>query len=307
MKNFIVLSFFLLSISISSYSQTEWAPIGAKWSNEMDDWWDYRFSYETFTSVKDTLILNKQCRKIEVYTCFHDSLKHKTTIGKGYFFTYTENDKVYYSYKDTFLLLYDFSLKAGDTLVIPKLYPYWFRDSLITKYLIDTIDYVNISGKMLQRQKLHFLEDSVNKWDDDNYIDGYIIEKIGCEKYMFGFPKVMIDEYGPPHLKCYSDGEISYKYRYSANCDGFDGISESLPTEELNLFPNPAYDELFLNYSGNKPYNIEIINSLGIIMLEQNNQLLDRFSINIQNYPKGIYYLILYNDKTRLTKKFVKL
>jgi len=311
MKNFIVLSLLLLAVSISAYSQTEWAPIGAKWANEMDDWWSYRFIYETFTSVKDTLVLNKQCRKIEVYSYTNDSAANKKNSQLSYFLMFNANNKVYYVNQDTFLLLYDFSLKVGDTLVVPKIYSsgysFVISDTVKTKYVIDTIDSVSIAGKLLKRQQLHFLQDSVNEMDGNNYIDGYIIEKIGCENYMFGFPKGWIDEYWAPHLKCYSDSEISYKFRSDANCDGFDGISEEIGQDVIKLYPNPVDEELVLDFSGYKPYNIEIINSLGIKMTARYDLSTDLYIINTQNYTKGIYYLILFNDKTRLTKKFIKL
>jgi hypothetical protein len=290
----------LLTLSVTSfkaYSQTEWAPIGAKWSNEYDSWeWDPPHkTFWTFTSVKDTLVNNKQCRKI-------------IRNSNSFFLMYSENEKVYYSVNDTFWLLYDFSLKAGDTLIIPKLNRYYgeFNSTIKTKYIIDTVDSIKISGKMLKRQNLHFIEDSDNERDSHKYIDGYIIEKIGCISYMFGYQKIMFDEW-PDHLKCYQDSDIFYRVRSDFNCNGLDGISEIEKQNELQLYPNPVNDELVLNYSGTKPFNIEIVNSLGIKIMEQNNQPTDPCNINTQNYPKGIYYLILFNDKTRLCKKFVKL
>ncbi|MEZ4980975.1 MAG: hypothetical protein R2769_05185 [Saprospiraceae bacterium] len=44
------------------------------------------------------------------------------------------------------------------------------------------------------------------------------------------------------------------------------------PLEILEVFPNPTYGDLTINFSSpdNKPYNLRIFNSIGDLMLEQN-------------------------------------
>jgi hypothetical protein len=290
----IILLFIILKFNFNSKAQTDWAPIGSKWSNEMDNWWNNRFYFWTFTSVKDTLVLNKLCKKIV--------LNNSTSY---YVLMYNENEKVYYSYKDTFLLLYDFSLKTGDTLVISKLYPNEkFQDSLKTKYIIDKVDSINISGKILKRQKVHYLEDSVNGLDDNNYLDGNIIEKIGCESYLFGYPHMGEDGW-PDHLKCYQDHEISYKRYSKMNCDGLDGISEIDKLNELQLYPNPAFNKININCILRQALKMQLFNTVGQCVLEREVNNLTN-SIDISSLTKGIYILKLTSINGTLEKKIIK-
>jgi hypothetical protein len=302
MKNLSVLTFLLLAASLSSYSQTEWAPIGAKWVNEYGDIMFGEYHYLTFQSVKDTVVLSKICRKIDIYDYLNDVYYHlKDTTYKGYYLMYTDRDRVYYYNKNTFRLLYDFSLQKGDTLYAFQPPKYDTSLSLNT-YIIDSINSISISGKQLKRQYLHLINA-----EHSSYLFRYgeIIERLGFNVYMFGNKLNIQDDYGP-YLKCYTDSEISYKFRSSTNCDGFDGINEEDETKVLEIFPNPVNDELVLNYSGTKPFNIEIINCLGIKMLEQNNLSSASNSLNVKSLKPGIYLLVIKNDKTSLVKKFLK-
>jgi hypothetical protein len=168
----IFLLFFYFNSGTKAIAQTEWAPIGAKWTYQIYNMWNYIFKFETYTSTKDTLVSNKICKKIIINTLVIDSVNHTKTTLMSYKLMYGENGKVYYSFKDTFLLLYDFSLKAGDTLIIPKIYYNEFKDSLKTMYIIDSVENIIISGQTLKKQHIHIIPDSGIGWDNHRYFCG---------------------------------------------------------------------------------------------------------------------------------------
>ncbi len=72
---------------------------------------------------------------------------------------------------------------------------------------------------------------------------------------------------------------------------------------ELNIYPNPASDFLFIDLNNNAPpASIQIINSNGKIIGNYNDT-----TINIQTLPKGIYLIHLKFAKGSITQKFIKM
>ena len=73
-SNFILLTF----LSIEVFSQTpEFAPVGAKWYFSSEDpYYDY-YSYVSYESVGDTIILEKNCNIVETTSesTFYDSIR----------------------------------------------------------------------------------------------------------------------------------------------------------------------------------------------------------------------------------------
>ena len=314
-KEFLSISL-LLSLSVTSfksYSQTEWAPIGAKWCNEYGDLMTGEYFYMTMQSVKDTIIHNISCREIDVYDYYYDaSSHHKSTKYSGCFFMFIDSNKVYYFYQnDVFRLLYDFSLQKGDTLhsyqpVMSYLTPIIY-DTIVTSnsYIIDSVNIIQISGKNLKRQYLHLIYSDTSCHTCLKFYKGQIIERIGYNQFIFGEIQDHSDYYGP-YFKCYHDNEIDYKKQQSFNCDGFNSINDKNVPETIKLYPNPVANELILEYSGNIPFYFEIINNLGIRMTEQNNLTSVLTSVKVESLKPGVYYLIIKNDKTSLVKKFLK-
>ena len=110
-----------------SFSQIEFAPVGAKW------WYvlpcadlNPDCGYSTFESVNDTILLNKNAKIIK-YTVNGVVKPEATQI------MYSDSDKIYYYMNNKFYMLYDFGAKAGDTLKI-KLGPQYFTNDTIGYY-----------------------------------------------------------------------------------------------------------------------------------------------------------------------------
>jgi hypothetical protein len=300
-KIFIILTFTFCGIVRISNAQTVWAPVGAKWTYLTQDYENDEWILTFFTSAKDTLVLDKICKKIDINRLSYDINSHNQDSSyKGYYLMYSENEKVYYFFNDTFRLLYDFSLNKGDTLYSYQ--PTFDSNVALNRYVIDSINYIQITGKLIKRQYLHTIDST--QLSDNRYffLSGDILEGIGNTTYMFGETFYTFDVFGP-YLKCYSDSEISYSV---TNCDSLISINESDQSQRIQIYPNPTLDEIILNYSGHQPFDIEIINSLGVKMMEQNKLSSDMNPINVEALESGIYFLVLKGDKIRLVRKFIK-
>lgn len=83
------------------------------------------------------------------------------------------------------------------------------------------------------------------------------------------------------------------------------GIPENIPgTAGLNIYPNPATD--ILNIESNAIQQIEIFDISGKKLLSENYKTLRNISLNVLNYPKGVYFIKVYTATGRKAAKFIK-
>ena len=108
---FIILTYCISTISAQTPNQN-FAPIGSQWCYPFSDQnGNPECVYYRYLSVKDTLIQNKNCRKLDIY---EDNLY----LGAEY--VHSDSHKVYYYYDSTqtFHTLYDFTAKVDDTVEV---------------------------------------------------------------------------------------------------------------------------------------------------------------------------------------------
>ncbi len=82
-------------------------------------------------------------------------------------------------------------------------------------------------------------------------------------------------------------------------------IFPELPTDVVQVYPNPFQDEITIDVS--KASKIKIVNLIGEVVyetkeMEANSQL----RINLNELPKGIYFLNVSVGKESITKKLIK-
>lgn len=303
-KTIIIFGLFVFLVTKNN-AQTEWAPIGAKWSNERNDlWWDILY-YTTFKSVKDTLVSNKNCRKIDINEFVNNRGNHtKYSRYRGYYIMYNDSDKVFYQQNNKFWLLYDFSLKKGDTLFS---YQPIQDDTAISlnKYIIDSIKTLQISGKQLRSQYLHTIDPSFyEKQDYYFFVKGSIIERIGYTGYLFGNKIELMDSPGP-YFKCYEDNDVFYKASNKYNCDGLNDINDNNKPETIELYPNPVFDNIIIYCTIRRPLKLQVYNAVGQSVLQRElNNLIN--SIDISSLTKGIYILKITSLNGTIEKKIIK-
>ena len=92
------------------------------------------------------------------------------------------------------------------------------------------------------------------------------------------------------------------------DCNG--SIDEGLQTNnillsQLNIYPNPASEMLYIEYSGNEHYTIEIVNVTGSIIYSD-TKLLDTQTINISKFASGAYIIKIQTASGEVSVVFVK-
>lgn len=82
---------------------------------------------------------------------------------------------------------------------------------------------------------------------------------------------------------------------------------EKLINEEFTVYPNPASNEIHVNYSNSvKLQSIEIMNVNGVVVQQHKIRNAENHPIDISQLPAGIYFLKASNNTTYTVKRFVK-
>lgn len=86
-------------------------------------------------------------------------------------------------------------------------------------------------------------------------------------------------------------------------------VQEPEWAESINLFPNPADNQLFVNYffDGNLDLIAGVYNNFGQLMVTENWTAFQngQVVINVADFPKGFYFLRLSANNGQVTRKFV--
>lgn len=96
--------------------------------------------------------------------------------------------------------------------------------------------------------------------------------------------------------------EKSASIRYSPKKYG--GKKEYNNSENIRIYPNPVYDNLFVEYFTNNQVYIKIINIAGGIMYQ--NKFNDKINVDISKFGKGIYFIEIIENNVIHSKKFIK-
>ncbi len=242
-------------------------------------WWGFADTVILYNSTSyyffdgDTLFNEKIYRKVFEYNdeqhveCFFAGLIRE------------ENKKTYFvPYKvslDSLLeesILYDFTLKTGDTLKIDG-----------RNFRIEKCDTVIFNGEPRKRMILaiHY-----------SYVDT-VIETVGSFSGLLS--PLYYDNTGFRELLCYTqNNELLYKNPKYSECY-YNNLSVSImPTIEQNhfsVFPNPVDDRLTISCLNNTILRIEIFDAFGRQLYNQT----DKDKIDMSSFSKGLYLLKVYD------------
>ena len=111
-----------------------------------------------------------------------------------------------------------------------------------------------------------------------------------------------------------SENNIQVNHTVLINCSisscNPTGITETTLNNSFNLFPNPSKDKLtiYLSEQNNLKSSVSIINVLGAKLYQQNFSNQSKLTIDVSDFPSGIYFVQIANDKGKrgATKKFIK-
>jgi hypothetical protein len=233
--------------TLKAQQQPEFAPIGAEWyyTNTAVIHLDPVYNCEKYTSVKDTFLANYVCKMV-AHTRQGNYLN--TTIFRQ------EGGKIYYYFKDTFHLIYDYEATVGDTVTFAFKWGTWGwePDSLIpVKCVVKDIQVKHIDGEDLRMFSTTIVPDT-------SYIGYFYISNVNYD-YMekIGHPNVFMEEIRTSiplmnytrNLRCYTDAQISYTTDwwadYNLPCDHYGvGIKDASMQTEFLVYPNPFQDRL---------------------------------------------------------------
>jgi len=307
-----------------TYSQTEFAPIGAQWYyKDIDAILPGVFKYSgiQFTSEKDSIVEGKICRIIRGNYLKNGAIPYYEII-------YEENGIVYYYFNNQFRKIYDFTVQEGDTIDFE--FKSNMRNSryldtsiivpcIVEKISIDTID--NIAIKTFHTRVQRYEENFDFEWP----IYHTYSEKFGKTFVDFHFcfflvitNFITIPEVPYYVMNCYNDAAISYMANWwqSENkpC-GFLGTVTSIKEKEnisnpIQIFPNPAQDKLNIQFAENfntEQITIAVYDIMGKIVFEKEYLSESLISVDVQNLIAGCYFLKINNNNIVLTNKFIKL
>ncbi len=295
--NRILFLLLILGISNSSFSQN-WAPVGTKWHYK-EGFANYGdIDFIRFESVKDTLFMGKNCRKI--------IKRHQVGCLQrpNVEYMYSEDNKVYFydEYFSEFQLLYDFNADVNDfwKIKIPDINS--DVDTLVIT--VDEIDNIILNGYSLKRQFVTI--DFLNEQIQSSY-NSTIIESIGDLSYMFNFMNEFMfvcDDNFSDGINCYEDNLLGLNhFNNNTDCEFQSvGLSELQNDETLRIYPNLVYNTINLINSDKYIY-YKIYDLAGKLLKE------DSFSknINIEDISKGIYILeVVAIDLVVSRTKFIK-
>jgi hypothetical protein len=77
--------------------------------------------------------------------------------------------------------------------------------------------------------------------------------------------------------------------------------------EQINIFPNPAASEVQIELPAFfKAYHFRMMNALGEVVMERENERTSSFTIDMKNRNAGMYFIELLHDGQLYRKKIVK-
>ncbi len=220
-----------------------------------------------------------------------------------------EEKKVYYlaytPYDSTEILLYDFSLNVGDTLT------YGMQWQLNFVYDIDS---VLIGSSYRKRFQIASFEEPIYP-----YVS--VIEGIGST---FGLIAAIVTPFETgEYLICFTnDGETTVNFGdgvgidvphpadSTSHCTFYEPttVNSILKQQNINLFPNPVSDVLYIEIPSNiTKGQIKIYNSTNQLQSEYFCNPCGSNSLSIDEFTPGIYYLVFTNENESYLGKFVKL
>jgi hypothetical protein len=278
------------------------APVGAIWHYNQATIIPNVITYKTIESVSDTIIHGKNCQKlIEVERLYQD------TMSIIFHYCYSSNDSVcFYNFQaDTFFLLYNFSLSAGETMSLPQYLTINGTPLLVT---VDSI--TNIQTNNLSRRAQYV------SGGDGITVDfgGIVIEGIGNINFMFPVTESNIN--GP--LRCYADNIVGQFFNNLLfvsgwnyqNCeDIITGIIATNNNGTLEIFSNPVINNhLFIHLHASHPsmnrYQICSIDGKVISkgVLPGNTE---ETVINLDKFNHGLYFIIVFYGDRVTAEKFI--
>lgn len=314
MRTSYVLVVFLFYLHLNS-NAIEWAPINATWYYNLPGYFSMsdELKYLKLYAEKDTVIEGKQCRAIKMY------LNGGIDIGTEYLHQSSDSVFYYNYYSQTFHLLYNFSAKKGDTIIVHSnkfkgtkaFSPYYYTGDSIDNftYRVVEVDSVVIGGVKHKRQKVEPLAqgDWFFYFGNGSVSPTYIIEGIGSLQYFFGLSSSITPETIPPMLRCYNSISTDYKNEtWDLPCDYTTPTSlhDNYMKNECSI-RNMHFGNLYQVECKDEIIEIRVVDSNGkLCLVKKCTSRFQEFQLN--GYEAGLYVVAVYTKTNRYNFKTLK-
>lgn len=201
-------------------------------------------------------------------------------LTNGYVF-YSHNDSVFYFNPDQsrFGLVYDYSAQVGDTieLITPA---GTTSDKLTFKIKIDSITKRIYSNDTV----IHYCHTSLDS--DFHFENNVYMTRIGAYNILPDWGNSIPEG---DYLKCYEDSSVYINYS-NIPCDSVVTGLANLYNDKIEIYPNPAHNELIIDSELMENSIFEIYDGLGRLML-RDKMITKSETIDISHLGPGFYYV----------------
>ena len=171
--------------------------------------------------------------------------------------------------------------------------PYWIGGSEVT-YNFDGIAY-NGSGGVASSNRILRLEPETQEWKE-YFFDELPMDLRGIANVSDGFKYIAggmtsNQEVTDKIYKIDFDAEVSF-------------VSQNKFESQLEVFPNPCHDYIYLEYEGNDDTSVNIYSLSGALLL---SNLDAQENINLENFAPGMYLITVLNQDKIINSLFTKL
>ena len=267
-------------------------------------WFDYFHFKQFYIDTNEILVNGVKYREI---ICENNGdISGRTGMGIR---EDTSARRVYLMVYNVERLLYDFSVKQGDTI---KKNIYLNYGGSTYDYVVSSVDTIVIGG--VQRKKINFLP--TNGGQDNtiwNYTHGftlneYWIEGIGSSMGLL-FPAYIYDTSDVMYnvLVCYSaNGSVIYHNSHFTDCMPTNTITSPESTPSITAYPNPAKERVTLEFGEARFNTLRLVNTAGATVLETTLTGQEpQHTLQLKGLPAGIYSCILSGKDGTATEKIV--
>ncbi len=277
-KNLLFIALLIMGIQTQAQTKFHFPDSNASW-NIANGGTNFNVTFRSYGIMGDTSLNGLTYKKIGEST---DTM-FKAANANYFCAVREDSNKWYFVNKNDSInyLLYNFSAKIGDTIIIKS--PWLWGDSSIQ--IVSKIDSILIHGNY--RKRISF--------DPNSYVS--IIEGIGSNYGLF-YNGWGVFDYGFILLCFHQNDSLIWMNNPENNCYNINlGISTPPTNTMFNIYPNPAGTFFQINYEGNiyRNLTIELYDLAGKQILTQSSKSNSCVLQNTHSY-KGIYVIKLWID-----------
>ncbi len=285
-KLFLFLGIVLTSFSVNAQSYHKMLADSNRW-NVGRDWGNW--STIIYKSWGDTMIDSFHYKFInkrqDVFSLGNLKFIREDTVKKQILCRVDKNSKD--------IVIYDFSLKVGDTINVPFSQGGFVRFKVESRTSLGSGDTFNLI---------------VDSASTNIYpINFTWIEGIGCtSSFVYPFEGYNVDGYTSDLLCSYRNGIRTYSNPNGHPCMFFLGVEQSEKNEgQINIYPNPSNGKYSISFSEIFSGDVLIYDMIGNLKYSGKASNSIKLDLDLP-VPSGIYLLKLNNGRDIYTQKLIK-